>query len=173
MWRRVFWYRHISILEETVYQTIQRNVPQHHNLNIYCHKNLICNIFCTLSCQQITRMINFSLNEVIPLCTYYIMLYLYFRQHNYKLFEITATCFDFNQSSFRCAYEPLLVTICFCAFGIPDGLQFSYAYNVILIYSFRVLGCVCCCLGSLYAYENCKPSGIPNAQKQIVTNKGS
>ena len=26
---------------------------------------------------------------------------------------------------------------------------------------------------TLYAYENCKPSGIPNAQKQIVANQGS
>ena len=26
---------------------------------------------------------------------------------------------------------------------------------------------------TLYAYENCKPSGIPNAQKQIVNNQGS
>ena len=26
---------------------------------------------------------------------------------------------------------------------------------------------------TLYAYENFKPSGIPNAQKQIVKNQGS
>ena len=26
---------------------------------------------------------------------------------------------------------------------------------------------------TLYAYENCKPSGIPKAQKQIVNNQGS
>ena len=55
--------------------------------------------------------------------------------------QVIATCFDFNQSSFRRAYESLLVTICFCAFGIPDGLQFPYAYNVIQIYYFRVLVC--------------------------------
>ena len=71
------------------------------------------------------------LNEVIPLCTYYIMLYYIFPSTQLQVIEITATCFDFNQSSFRRAYEPLLVTICFCAFWIP------------------------------------------NAQKQIVTNKGS
>ena len=73
------------------------------------------------------------------------MLYYIFPSTQLQVIEITATCFDYNQSSFRRAYEPLLVTICFCfcAFGIPDGLQFSYAYSVILIYYFRVLGCVC------------------------------
>ena len=75
-------------------------------------------------------------------CTllYYIMLYYIFPSTQLQVIEITATCFDFNQSSFRRVYEPLLVTICFCAFGIPDGLQFSYAYNAILIHYFRVLG---------------------------------
>jgi hypothetical protein len=73
----------------------------------------------------------------------FIMLYYIFPSTQLQVIEITATCFDFNQSSFRRAYEPFLVTICFCAFGIPDGLQLSYAYNVILIYHFRVLGCVC------------------------------
>ena len=53
-------------------------------------------------------------------------------------FEFTATCFDLHESSFRRAYEPWLFTICFCAFGIPDCLQFSYAYNVIIIYYFCV-----------------------------------
>ena len=55
---------------------------------------------------------------------------IYFRQHNYKLFEITATCFDFNQSSFRRAYEPLLVTICFCAFDFiqKSNLENHFAY---------------------------------------------
>ena len=70
-----------------------------------------------------------------------------------QVIEITATCFDLNQSSFRRAYEPLLVTICFCAFGIPDGLQFSYAYNVILIYYFHVLGCACIVLGSYISLD--------------------
>ena len=74
--------------------------------------------------------------------------YYIFPSTQLQVIEITATCFVFNQPSFRLAYEPLLVTICICAFGIPDGLQFSYAYNVIVIYYFHVLGCVCCCLGS-------------------------
>ena len=61
----------------------------------------------------------------------YIILYYIFPSTQLQVIEITATCFDFNQSSFRRAFEPFLVTICFCA------------------------------------------SGIPNAQKQVVTKKGS
>ena len=65
-----------------------------------------------------------------------------FRQHNLQVFEFTATCFDLHKLSFRRAYEPWLFTICFCAFGIPDGLQFSYTYNVIVIsYSCVFWGC--------------------------------
>ena len=41
-----------------------------------------------------------GLNEVIPLCTYYIMLYYIFPSTQLQVIEITATCFDFNQSSF-------------------------------------------------------------------------
>ena len=37
------------------------------------------------------------------------------------------------QVIFRRTYEPRLVTICLCAFGIPDGLQCVFAYNVIPI----------------------------------------
>ena len=41
---------------------------------------------------------------------HYIMLYYIFPSTQLQVIEITATCFDFNQSSFRRAYEPLLVT---------------------------------------------------------------
>ena len=61
-----------------------------------------------------------------------IMLYYIFPSTKLQVIEITATWFDFNQSSFRRAYEPVLVTICCRAFAIPDGLQFSYAYNYIV-----------------------------------------
>ena len=39
------------------------------------------------------------------------MLYYIFPSTQLQVIEITATCFDFIQSSFRRAYEPLLVTI--------------------------------------------------------------
>ena len=39
----------------------------------------------------------------------YIMLYYIFPSTQLQVIEITATCFDFNQSSLRRAYEPLLV----------------------------------------------------------------
>ena len=39
----------------------------------------------------------------------YIMLYYIFPSTQLQVIKITATCFDFNQSSFRRAYEPLLV----------------------------------------------------------------
>ena len=38
------------------------------------------------------------------------MLYYIFPSTQLQVIEITATCFDFNQSSFRRAYEPLLAT---------------------------------------------------------------
>ena len=38
------------------------------------------------------------------------MLYYIFPSTQLQFIEITATCFDFNQSSFRRACEPLLVT---------------------------------------------------------------
>ena len=61
---------------------------------------------------SIVKTVKKNLNEVILLCTYYIMLYYILPSTQLQVIEIAATCFDFNQSSFRRACEPLLVTMC-------------------------------------------------------------
>ena len=73
---------------------------------------------------------------------YYLIYHIVSVNTTYR-FEYIATCFDLHKPSFWRAYEPWLFTICFCAFGIPDGLQFSYAYNVFLILLFLCVLGVC------------------------------
>ena len=71
----------------------------------FLNKNSTCIPCFIIYTPQVSQFIVF-LNDVIPLCTYYIMLYYIFPSTQLQVIQITATCFDFNQSSFRRAYEP-------------------------------------------------------------------
>ena len=107
-----------------------------------------------------------NLNEVIPLC---MILYIFinlpyiFRQHNLK-FKFTATCFDLHKSSFRHAYEPWLLQSAFAHLGSQTAYSSGGACTP-RTHRNSILQLHC-----IYT-ENCKPSGIPNAQKQIVIVK--
>jgi len=58
-----------------------------------------------------------------------------FRQHNIKV-KVAATCFDLTSHLQAYLRTIKLITICLCAFGIPDGSQrvLGFPYNLIPMY---------------------------------------
>ena len=101
------------------------------------------------------KAMSIFLNEVIPLWIDSIYIYLIYHivsvNTTYKFLDLLLHVSTYISHHSGVPMNPDYFTICFCAFGIPDGLQFSYAYNVIVIYYSCVFWvCVCVVQSSLF-----------------------